>query len=260
MLKNWRRKITYTDYRTITQPLNCKIWSKSKCSDEKIPLGKQIKVLTFTFQPLWSNEHTLPGFREQMRDCQDVVLAHKETMERKGRRPGSKVSPLHPRNATIPRGPVWLHRDHCAAGQSTLASHWKLQGRLPTQTNPALILLLPLLLLRKRNQDYESHLEVLWAAPAACRCLLRSRRSHSSYSHCSSTGFCRLNMRAASLQARSLVSSQPTCQYQTKPVVCSMDFSPELFKIWQSKNVSKLHGSWHKNSALINFRCFFLAQ
>lgn len=135
-----------------------------------------------------------------------------------------------------------LHRDHhCAAGQSTLTNHPTLQDRPPTQTNPAFILLLPFLLLRKRDQDYESHPEVMWAAPAACRCLLRSRRLRLWCPRCSSTGFCRPNTRAASLPAQSLVSSQPTCQYQTKPVVCSMEFSPELFKIWQSRNVSKLH-------------------
>lgn len=177
--------------------------------------------------------------------------------ERKERWPGSKVTPEMPWS---PGDQCVLCKDHCAAGHSTLASHWKLQDRLPTQTNPALILLLQFLLLRKRDQDHEPHPEMLWAAAAACWCLLRSRRPRSSCPHCSSTGFCRSNTRAASLPAQSLVSSQPTCQCQTKPVVCSMEFSPELFQIWQSRNVSKLYGSLQENSMLINFRCYFLAQ
>lgn len=169
--------------------------------------------------------------------------------------------PTAPQKCHNPQGAQRvLHREHCAAAQPTLASHWKLHDRLPTQTNPALIFLLQCLLLRKRAQGWEPHPEVLWAASAGCWCSLRSRRLCLPRSRCSSTGFCRSNTRAASLLAQSLVSSQSTCWYQTKPVVCSMEFTPELFKIWQSRNVSKLHGSLQENSTLKNVRCYFLPQ
>lgn len=129
-----------------------------------------------------------------------------------------------------------------------------------TQTNPALVLLLLFLLLRKRDQDNESHLRVIWAAPATCRYLLQSMRPHFWGFHCSSTGFCISNKPAASLPARSLVSSQLTCQYWTETVVCSMQSSPEPFKSWLSTRVGRLHGILQEKSLLIHLRYDFLPQ
>lgn len=189
--------------------------------------------------------------------CQAVVLAHKETMERQERWPGSKVSPLHAEMPRSPGGTACAAQGPLCCCTAHTGQPLKAAGQT-SHPNPALILLLPCLLLRKRAQDSEPHPEVLWAASAARWCSLRSRRLRSPCSRCSSTGFCRSNTRAASLLAQSLVSSQSTCWCQTKPVVCSMEFNPELFKIWQSRNVSKLRGSLQENSTLINFRCYFL--
>lgn len=170
-----------------------------------------MKVLTLTFQPCEAKSTPFLALGTRLEIVRKLSLPTKRPWRDKKGGQAAKSACCTPEMPWSPGAQCVLYRGHCAARQSTLATHWKLQDRLPTQTNPALILPLPFLSLRKRGQDYGSHLEVLWAASAARRCFCRSRRPCSPCSHCSSTGFCRSNTRAASLLAQSLANSQPTC-------------------------------------------------